>query len=319
MPVELAPRLRPRARQPDRRAHRLQRRPGAPVRDRQRDHGHGPGRDDRRERSPPGHTSRRSPATSASATSSWSGTPPTAAAGGRSCVARRASCSVRAGRCRRRWCGSGATSRPGPACPPRRRWRWRCAWRCSSSPREPRPQRPDAIALARLCARVENDWVGAQTGLLDQLASLCGERERAVLIDFRGPAVRPVPLRARRLAARGPRLRRASRHRELGLQRPPRRMCARTRAARRGPPQRSRPRGAPGAPACAAQAGRPRARRGRPRAGRGRRAARRASSSRWGRCSTPPTRACAICTRSPPRPSTRRSRCCEGTGRAERG
>jgi galactokinase len=60
---------------------------------------------------------------------------------------------------------------------------------------EPRPQRPDAIALARLCARVENDWVGAQTGLLDQLASLCGERERAVLIDFRGPAVRPVPLR----------------------------------------------------------------------------------------------------------------------------
>ena len=59
---------------------------------------------------------------------------------------------------------------------------------------EPRPERPDAIALARLCARVENDWVGAQTGLLDQLASLSGEQERAVLIDFRGPAVRPVPL-----------------------------------------------------------------------------------------------------------------------------
>jgi len=60
---------------------------------------------------------------------------------------------------------------------------------------EPRPERPDAISLARLCARVENDWVGAQTGLLDQLASLCGEPDRAVLIDFRGPTVRMVPLR----------------------------------------------------------------------------------------------------------------------------
>ncbi len=29
---------------------------------------------------------------------------------------------------------------------------------------------PDPIALARLCSRVENDWSGAQTGLLDQLA-----------------------------------------------------------------------------------------------------------------------------------------------------
>jgi galactokinase len=36
-----------------------------------------------------------------------------------------------------------------------------------------------------LCSRVENEWVGAQTGLLDQLAVLFGERDRAVLIDFR--------------------------------------------------------------------------------------------------------------------------------------
>ena len=37
---------------------------------------------------------------------------------------------------------------------------------------------PDRVELARLCSRVENDWVGAETGLLDQLASLCCERGR---------------------------------------------------------------------------------------------------------------------------------------------
>jgi galactokinase len=54
---------------------------------------------------------------------------------------------------------------------------------------------PDRIALARLCARVERDWVGARTGLLDQLASLYGEREHALLIDFATLAIEPVPLR----------------------------------------------------------------------------------------------------------------------------
>ncbi len=53
----------------------------------------------------------------------------------------------------------------------------------------------DRIALARLCARVENDWVGAQTGMLDQLASLFGAAETALRIDFRTLAVEPVPLR----------------------------------------------------------------------------------------------------------------------------
>jgi galactokinase len=52
----------------------------------------------------------------------------------------------------------------------------------------------DRVALARLCSRVENDWVGARTGLLDQLASLCGERGQALRIDFRTLEVRPVPL-----------------------------------------------------------------------------------------------------------------------------
>ncbi len=61
--------------------------------------------------------------------------------------------------------------------------------------REPLPPRPAPLQLARLCARVENDWVGARTGLLDQLASLCGEPDHAVLIDFRTLQVRLVPLR----------------------------------------------------------------------------------------------------------------------------
>ena len=53
---------------------------------------------------------------------------------------------------------------------------------------------PEPVALAQLCSRVENDWVGAQTGLLDQLASLCGERDRALRIDFRSLEVTPVAL-----------------------------------------------------------------------------------------------------------------------------
>jgi galactokinase len=53
---------------------------------------------------------------------------------------------------------------------------------------------PDRLELARLCSRVENDWVGARTGLLDQIASLFGEPERALRIDFRSLDVRPVAL-----------------------------------------------------------------------------------------------------------------------------
>jgi galactokinase len=52
----------------------------------------------------------------------------------------------------------------------------------------------DRIAVARLCSRVENHWVGAQTGLLDQLAALCSQPGHAVRIDFRSVALEPVPL-----------------------------------------------------------------------------------------------------------------------------
>jgi galactokinase len=53
---------------------------------------------------------------------------------------------------------------------------------------------PDGLWLARLCSRIEREWVGAQTGLLDQLASLFGQAGHALRIDFRSREVVAVPL-----------------------------------------------------------------------------------------------------------------------------
>ncbi|MGH2763471.1 MAG: galactokinase [Thermoleophilaceae bacterium] len=53
---------------------------------------------------------------------------------------------------------------------------------------------PGRLALARLCSRIEREWCEADTGLLDQLAALYGERGRALRIDMRGPELRTVPL-----------------------------------------------------------------------------------------------------------------------------
>jgi galactokinase len=58
-----------------------------------------------------------------------------------------------------------------------------------------RDEGADRSELARLCSRVENEWVGAQTGLLDQIASLCGAEGEALRIDFRTLDVQRVPLR----------------------------------------------------------------------------------------------------------------------------
>jgi galactokinase len=52
----------------------------------------------------------------------------------------------------------------------------------------------DRTELAKLCRRIENEWVGARTGLLDQLASLYGETGHALRIDFRSLEIRPVAL-----------------------------------------------------------------------------------------------------------------------------
>jgi galactokinase len=52
----------------------------------------------------------------------------------------------------------------------------------------------DPLDLARLCARVEHDWVGAQTGLLDELTVLCGREGHALALDLRALSLQPVPL-----------------------------------------------------------------------------------------------------------------------------
>ncbi len=51
---------------------------------------------------------------------------------------------------------------------------------------------PDRLAQARIAQRAENEYVGAPTGLLDQLAALYGQPRRAMLIDFLDSSVRPV-------------------------------------------------------------------------------------------------------------------------------
>jgi galactokinase len=51
----------------------------------------------------------------------------------------------------------------------------------------------DLIEQARLAQRAENEYVGAPTGLLDQLSALYGAPRRALLIDFRELSVEPVP------------------------------------------------------------------------------------------------------------------------------
>ncbi|MGB3604246.1 galactokinase [Gordonia sp. (in: high G+C Gram-positive bacteria)] len=52
---------------------------------------------------------------------------------------------------------------------------------------------PDRIALAKLAQRAENHYVGAPTGLLDQLASLCAEPDAALLVDFQSLDLTTVP------------------------------------------------------------------------------------------------------------------------------
>ena len=65
-----------------------------------------------------------------------------------------------------------------------------CLALCAVAGAEP----PERIALARLCSRIENDWCGAQTGLVDQLAALFGETGHALRIDMRGPRLQAVAL-----------------------------------------------------------------------------------------------------------------------------
>lgn len=53
----------------------------------------------------------------------------------------------------------------------------------------------DPLALARVGRTAENDFVGAPTGIMDQLASLLGRDDAAVFIDCRTQEATPVELR----------------------------------------------------------------------------------------------------------------------------
>ena len=50
----------------------------------------------------------------------------------------------------------------------------------------------DPLALARICQRAENRYVGVQSGLMDQFASSCGVADHALLLDCRSHDWRPV-------------------------------------------------------------------------------------------------------------------------------
>jgi galactokinase len=51
------------------------------------------------------------------------------------------------------------------------------------------------VALAQLCQRAENEFVGVQCGIMDQFASTLSIRDHALLIDCRSLAYESVPLR----------------------------------------------------------------------------------------------------------------------------
>ncbi len=53
----------------------------------------------------------------------------------------------------------------------------------------------DDVALARLCQRAENEFVGVQSGIMDQFASALSRRGHALLIDCATLAYEHIPLR----------------------------------------------------------------------------------------------------------------------------
>jgi galactokinase len=54
--------------------------------------------------------------------------------------------------------------------------------------------RLDRTTMARLCQRAENDFVGAPTGIMDQMAALYGREGHLVFLDTRSLEVSQIPL-----------------------------------------------------------------------------------------------------------------------------
>src|SRR6516165_10426066 len=52
----------------------------------------------------------------------------------------------------------------------------------------------EPMALAQLCQKAENEFVGVRCGLLDQASSVYGKEDEAILLDFRAITARTVSL-----------------------------------------------------------------------------------------------------------------------------
>jgi galactokinase len=52
----------------------------------------------------------------------------------------------------------------------------------------------DPVALAKLCQKAENDFVGMRCGIMDQFISCCGHARRALMLDCRSLDYRLFPL-----------------------------------------------------------------------------------------------------------------------------
>lgn len=56
--------------------------------------------------------------------------------------------------------------------------------------------RLDPLEVARLCRRAENEFVGVQSGLLDQATSVFGREDHVVFLDCRSEEIAPIPFPA---------------------------------------------------------------------------------------------------------------------------
>jgi galactokinase len=54
----------------------------------------------------------------------------------------------------------------------------------------------EPMALAKLCQKAENEFVGVQCGLLDQASSVFGREGEVIVLDFRDVSARTVPIPA---------------------------------------------------------------------------------------------------------------------------
>ena len=53
--------------------------------------------------------------------------------------------------------------------------------------------RMEPLAIAKLCQRAENDFVGVQSGLLDQVTAIFGKKDQLVYLDCQSEEIRTLP------------------------------------------------------------------------------------------------------------------------------